>query len=243
MRSGRVDTVLDCLRDRLLGKLGVTEAHRVGVDLKRRRNQRARVGAAARARIGAGGVEHLHELMQQHRVEMTVGLVEHHLDRLLDRECLAIDAVRGKRIEDVCDCHDASLDRDVLGGEPAWVATSIPALVVRQRDCRAHIEDRGGRTTQQTVPLLGVRLHDRALLGSELARLQEDCVGDRDLAHIVQRRGVADPPAEVRVHSDRFGEQRREASDALDVSAGVLVAKLDGHRQAPDSLGLGDLEL
>ena len=54
---------------------------------------------------------------------------------------------------------------------------------------------------------------------------------------------MPEPLAEVRVHADVFGQQDREASDALDVGARVLVAELDGHRQALNRLGLGDLEL
>ena len=93
------------------------------------------------------------------------------------------------------------------------------------------------------MTLLGVGLDDRALLGRERAGLEQDRVGDRDLADVVQRRGVAEPLAEVGVHADVFGQQRREAPDALDVRAGVLVAELDRHRQAPHGLGLRDLEL
>ena len=93
------------------------------------------------------------------------------------------------------------------------------------------------------MSLLGVGLDDRALLGRQRAGLQQDRVGDRHLADVVQRRGVAQPLAEVRVHADVFGQQDGEASDALDVRAGVLVAELDRHRQALDRLGLRDLEL
>ena len=93
------------------------------------------------------------------------------------------------------------------------------------------------------MPLLGVRLDDRALLSRQRARLEQDRVGNRDLADVVQRRGVAELLAEVLIHADLFGQQRREATDALDVSAGVLVAELDRHRQSPDGLGLRDLEL
>ncbi len=93
------------------------------------------------------------------------------------------------------------------------------------------------------MALLGVGLHDRALLGGERAGLQQDRVGDRDLADVVQRRGVAEPLAELAVEAGLLGQQRREAPDPLDVRAGVLVAELDRHRQAPHGLRLRDLEL
>ncbi len=93
------------------------------------------------------------------------------------------------------------------------------------------------------MALLGVGLDDRALLGRQRAGLEQDRVGDRDLADVVQRRRVAEALAEVRVHADLLGEQRREAPYPLDVRAGVLVAELDGHRETADGLGLRDLEL
>ncbi len=93
------------------------------------------------------------------------------------------------------------------------------------------------------MALLRVGLDDRALLRCERARLEQDRVGDRDLADVVQRSGVADASAELGTHADRFGQQHGEAPDALDVRTGVLVAELDRHRQAANRLGLGDLKL
>ena len=86
-------------------------------------------------------------------------------------------------------------------------------------------------------------LDDCALLCRQRAGLQQDRVWNRDLAHVVQRRRMADPLAELGVHTDLFGEQAREATDALDVRARVLVPELDRHRQPANGLLLGDLEL
>jgi len=88
-----------------------------------------------------------------------------------------------------------------------------------------------------------VGLHDRALLRREGSRLEQDRVRDRHLADVVQRRGVADPLAELRIHPDLFGEQSRKAPDPLDVGTGVLVPELHRHGQPPHGLGLRDLEL
>jgi hypothetical protein len=93
------------------------------------------------------------------------------------------------------------------------------------------------------VALLGVCLHDRALLRGQLARLEQDRVGNRDLADVVQRRRVSERRAEVRIHADMLSQQRREATDPLDVGARVLVAELDGHREPAHRLRLRDLEL
>ena len=123
------------------------------------------------------------------------------------------------------------------------VAAAVPLLLVAQRDRGRHVEDRRGGAPHEPVTLLGVGLDDRPLLRGQAAGLQEDVVGDRHLADVVQGSRVADPLAELRVHADRFGEQHREAPDPLDVLAGVLVAELDRHREPPDGLGLGHLEL
>ena len=158
-------------------------------------------------------------------------------------ERLAVDAVAGERVEDVGDRHDPPLDRDRLALQAARVAGAVPLLLMAEGDRRGHVEDRRGRAAHEAVTLLGVRLDDRALLGRQRPGLQQDRVGDRHLADVVQRRGVPEALAELGVHADVFGEQHREAPDPLDVRAGVLVAELDRHRQALNRLGLRDLEL
>ena len=73
---------------------------------------------------------------------MAAALFAHHLDGLLDREGLAVDAVAGQRVEDVGDGHDAPLDRDRLALQPAGIAAAVPLLLVAQGDRRGHVEDR-----------------------------------------------------------------------------------------------------
>ena len=81
-------------------------------------------------------------------------------------------------------------------------------------------------------------LHDLALLGVELARLEEDAVGDADLADVVQRARVAQQLG-VR---DAQPIWRREAlaqeAHPLDVRAGVAVARLGRLGEAADDLEL-----
>ncbi len=243
VQRGRRDAVLDRGRDRALGHLRVAAFERRRERLQRALDERHRVRAQLFARVRTGASEHFHERVEQHRVEVATALFAHHLHALLDRERLAVHAVAGQRVEHVRDRHDAPLDRDRLALQPARVAGAVPLLLVAERDRRRHVEDRGGRAAHEAVALLGVRLDDRALLRRQRPRLEQDRVGDRDLADVVQRRRVAQALAELRVHADVFGQQHREAADALDVRAGVLVAELDRHRQALDGLGLSDLEL
>ena len=88
-----------------------------------------------------------------------------------------------------------------------------------------------------------MRLDDRSLLGGQRAGLEQDRIGDRHLADVVQRRGEFELHAELLIHPDLLGKERGEVSDPLDVGAGVLVAVLDCHREALDGLGLCELEL
>ena len=174
---------------------------------------------------------------------MAPALFAHHLDRLLDAEGLAVDAVAGEGVEYVRHRDDSALDRDRLALQAPRIAAAVPLLLVAERDGRGHVQDRGGGAPHEPVALLGVGLDDRALLRRQRAGLQEDRVGDRDLADVMERSGVFEPLAELCVHPDVLSEQDREAADALDVRAGVLVPELDRHREALDRLGLCDLEL
>ena len=99
---------------------------------------------SALARVRAGALEHFHERVEQHRVEVPAALFAHHLHGLLDREGLAIDAIAGERVEHVGDRDDPPLDRDRLAAQPARVAGSVPLLLVAERDRRSQVEDRGG---------------------------------------------------------------------------------------------------
>ncbi len=187
----RRDAVLDRRGDRALGHLGVAAFERGGEGLERALDERRGVGAQLLASVGAGAAEHFHERVEQHGVEVAPALFAHHLHRLLDREGLAVDAVAGERVEDVGDRDDPPLDRDRLALQPARVAAAVPLLLVAERDRGGHVEDRGGGAAHEPVALLGVGLDDRALLGRERAGLEQDRVGDRDLADVVQGRGVA----------------------------------------------------
>ena len=63
-----------------------------------------------------------------------------------------------------------------------------------------------------------------ALLGVEQARLEQDAVGDADLADVVQGARVADLLGLVRAHAHDGGQALAQAAEALDVLARVGVA-------------------
>ena len=243
VQRGRRDAILDRGGDRALRHLRVAAFQRRGECLQRALHERLGVGAKLFAGVRPGAAEHFHERVQQHRVEVAAALFAHHLHGILDGEGLAVDAVAGQRVEHVRNCHDPALDRDRLAFQAPRVAGPVPLLLMAEGDRRRHVQDRGGRAAHQAVALLRVGLHDRALLRRERPGLQQDRVGDRHLADVVQRRGVPQALAKVGVHADVFGQQHREASDPLYVRAGVLVAELDRHRQPLHGLRLSDLQL
>jgi hypothetical protein len=78
--------------------------------------------------------------------------------------------------------------------------------------------------------------------GVELAGLEQDAVGDADLADVVQRARVASSSASAR-QPEREREPLAQAADALDVLAGVAVARLGGLAEAADDLELGLAQL
>jgi hypothetical protein len=84
--------------------------------------------------------------------------------------------------------QDAARERDVLGGEPLGVAAPVEALVQVQHRCRDLFQAGAG---DDVAAQLGMALHDRELGGVELGGLEQDHVGDADLADVVQDAGGA----------------------------------------------------
>jgi hypothetical protein len=88
-----------------------------------------------------------------------------------------------------------------------------------------------------------VLAHGVPLLGAELAGLQQHGVRDADLADVVQRRGLADQLGLRVAQAGCSGELAAHATDALDVLAGLLVARLRGLREPAHDLELGLAQL
>ena len=80
----------------------------------------------------------------------------------------------------------------VVARQAVGVAGAVPALVVGARDLLGGLEQLRLAVREHARAEHGVRLDDLELLVGEAAGLEQDRVGDRDLADVVQRRGVAD---------------------------------------------------
>ena len=86
-------------------------------------------------------------------------------------------------------------------------------------------------------------LDDLALFGGERARLEQDRVGDRELADVMQGSGPAHASDRLGRKSQPGGEQRRRVADALRVLVGVVIAVLRGQRQPLNHLQASVIEL
>ena len=93
-------------------------------------------------------------------------------------------------IEDVGDRDDSADEWDGFARKSLRVARAVPALVVAFSDDPGQLKSRRAAAKQQARAERGVGLHDRLLLCAQLGGLEQDAVLDRELADVVQRRGL-----------------------------------------------------
>ena len=120
------------------------------------------------------------------------------------RQGIPVDAPARQRIVHVRDRHDPRRQRNLFPLELFGISRAIPPLVVRHRDVPRHLQKPDvGKPLPRRVQRLRadrhVRPHDLGLVVGQLARLQQDAVGNRDLSYVVQRAGLMDQPDEFRV--------------------------------------------
>ena len=78
---------------------------------------------------------------------------------------------------------------------------------------------------------LGVALHLLVLGVRETSGLEEDRVGDTDLADVVEIAADPDRPAFVFVEAERFGDLLADDAELAAVLAGLQMARLDCRRE------------
>jgi hypothetical protein len=86
-------------------------------------------------------------------------------------------------------------------------------------------------------------LHLLALPAAELAGLQQDLIGDADLADVVHRRRREQQLGALVVEAELAAEEGADCGDPVDVPAGFGVAQLDRHSQPFDRLVAGGTQL
>ena len=147
---------------------------------------------------------------------------------------------RDHRVVRVAGEHDAARERDLLALEPLGVSSAVPVLVQAAHDRRDVLESRKAldhlrspaRAASDDLPLVLV----------ERAFLQEDRVGNADLAGVVQARGERDLGERSLVEAQLLRDPRGEPHDALRVLPRVAVVKVDRGREGLDARGVRDLE-
>jgi hypothetical protein len=148
-------------------------------------------------------------------------------------------------------------DRDVVAGEAVGIAAAVPLFVVPVGDFLGQ-----GEELQRHLDVLlglldgfaaqsGVRLHHHPFVGRERPGLQQDVVGNADLADVVQRRraaqkvdvAVAEGGGKARMAAQSVGQALHIALGAQNVVAGFRIARLGEVGQGADADALGQVVL
>ncbi len=162
------------------------------------------------------------------RVEVSPGGLPDALARGLHRDGLGVGTIEGHRVEGVGHREDAGREGNRLAGQPERVAGAVPPLVV--------VVDDRDRVAQEGNPLeelaahLRMAPHDPPLVRRERAGLEEDRVGDADLADVVQQHAAAER-VELRLgQAVGAGQRDGVAVHAAGVGLGAHLAS--GQRRA-----------
>ncbi len=169
---------------------------------------------------------------------------------LLVREGRLVHALADERVVHVGHRHQPRRDGNRIARQPQRVTAAVPLLLVAVGDFLGHAQERHPHA-QPPLGVLdgvaaerGVGLHDLELLGGELARLEEDAVGNADLADVVQRRGfveqvdhaLVEHRLKARMARQPLGQGLDVELRAPDVVAGFVVPRFrerghghDGH--------------
>ena len=121
-----------------------------------------------------GGIE----VIASHRV--------HEVERPLERVRRLVIARRGQGVEDIGRRNDPRAKEDLLRRQTPRVALSVHTLVMLRGNDRdvAHVL-REDEVREELTGLLGVLLHVLELGLVELSRLEQELIGNRDLAVVV----------------------------------------------------------
>ena len=125
--------------------------------------------------------------------------------------------------------------------QTAGVAVAVPPLVVVQDGERDRLEARDAR--HQAVADARVQLHHGALLGGQAAGLEQDPLGDPDLAEVVQQRAEDQLLAAALVDPESFGDRADVRGDLLGVPTDEGVLRGDRVRQHRDGAEVAGAQL
>ena len=201
------------------------------------------VGRALGPRDLGRSPDDLREGIEDERVELAAPLLPHHRERPLHRQGPSVDAFGRERVENVRHGGDPALERDRIAGEAARITLPVPALVVHERDRRREVQHLRGRAAQEPMADLGVAPHRAALVVGEGAPLQQDLVGDGDLADVVQRARIAQQAAAILLEAEASRDLLAHPRHPLRVMTGLRIAELGCVREPADRLRLSTTQL
>ena len=143
-------------------------------------------------------------------------------------ERLAVGPLERHRVVGVDHAHGARDQGDLLAAQAVRVAVAVPALVVM-----AHAQDE--LLLEQRADDVGaehrVLAHEVPLLGVQLARLEQDAVGDADLADVVQVGGFFGAADALLGPAQLGAQQHHVGRHAGRVAEGVGVLGVQGRAQ------------
>src|SRR5437763_4594877 len=120
--------------------------------------------------------------------ELAPGSATELADRLHGRPRRMVDARRQHRVERVGDVNDPRAERNFLSLEAVWIAGAVEPFVVVADGGHGVVQE--AEAVDDPRSLVRVSLHQPPLIGRERRGLQEDRVGDRELADVMEERRV-----------------------------------------------------
>ncbi len=184
-------------------------------------------------------VLHSQETLHQAGIEVASGVLLQPLQDIAERPGRPVGTVVAQGIEGVHQPDDAGRHRDRLTRFAGRIPAPIPVLMVKPGDffCDAH--DRRAPPREDLRPDGRVPLHDGKLLRGKPPGLEQDRIGDSNLAEIVERSSPLHQLHHHRTETQRVRQQRGHPADPLDVLAGIVIPELGGAGQPIEDLEPG----
>src|SRR5438128_7015873 len=186
-----------------------------------RRNPGARIERRERSGF-ALALQRERERLYHPRVELAARAVAQLGQGRLVVEPRGIGPSAGHRIKRVAHRDDARAERDLLTGEPIWVAATVPALV-RGAHQRGHRRQRRG-LAENALADDRVAAHERPLVRVQRAWLGEDRVRYSRLADVVQFSPSRELVELLRRQVETAADRERELADVVEVDVQVRLA-------------------
>ena len=184
----------------------------------------------------------VHQALQKQRIERPAFAVEDHAHRFFVRDGFFVHPLVGQGVVYIRQRNHLGLYWDLLSYQSVGVSASVVALVVPSANVARHPHQLlvwvVAGALQDVGACHAVGLHDGPLVGREGAGIVQDMLWHRDLADVVQGRGVGDQRylrSDGRVAVGRaaqLGEQHLgDGADVEHMHAAFAVAELDDMAQ------------